>query len=132
MFQTVPGSEQNWSKSSLYPNPEHGETRPSEKQTLLGNKRRLLSAQIPDSRGKHLVPSVHPPPIEVPRRSMGSTVWFLPTGTAESQWTGATTCLRAENSVPLTGKRKQENRSTAALTQEPTGQSSHCQKEQAS
>lgn len=103
MFLTVPGSEQIWSNSSLHKNSEGRGTRLSEIPTLLGNQRRLLSAQIPYSREKHLVPSVPPSPREGPRRSMTISFWFPPTGTDESQWTGATTCMRAEYSVTITG-----------------------------
>jgi len=49
-----------WSNSSLHPNPMGGRAKPSERQTHLGNQRRLLFAHISDFRGKQVAPSGPP------------------------------------------------------------------------
>jgi len=43
--------------SSLHPNPVGGRAKPTERQTHLGNQKRLHSAHISDDRGKYQTPS---------------------------------------------------------------------------
>jgi len=70
--------------SSLHPNPVGGRAKPSERQTRLGNQKRLHSAHISDARGKHQTPSgtlVHGSSRKGRRRSS----WLLPPRRAHKQ-----------------------------------------------
>jgi len=70
--------------SSLHPNPMGGRAKPSERQTRLGNQKRLHSAHISDARGKHQTPSgtlVH----GSSRKRRHRSSWLLPPQRARGQ-----------------------------------------------
>jgi len=71
----------DWINSSLHPNPLGGRAKPSERETRMGSQKRLHSANISDSRGKHQTPSwtlvhrgsrkrQHNPPGSCPRKEL--------------------------------------------------------------